>query len=592
MSVIKKPYVIGITMLVTGLLLGWLIFGPGPGSDSGQPNEQHAHAEQVQTWTCSMHPQIRQGEPGKCPICGMDLIPLEIDGDDGPMNALRMSPTAIQLAGIHTAVVGSVEPVKTIRLPGKVQADERMVITQSSHIPGRVEKLNVTFTGEYISKGQVIASIYSPNLVSAQKELFEAGKLRETQPVLYRAAREKLKNWKLTDEQIDQIEQAGSPVELFPVLADVSGYVIQKKVNRGDYIQKGQPLFEIADLSRVWVLFDVYESDMAWVKVGSKVNYSVSSLPGKSFTGNVSYFDPVINPKTRTAKARVEAINASLKLKPEMFVTGTIEADIRDENSALAIPKSAVLWTGKRSVVYVKSQTDNGIYFTMREIEKGPSLEDSYMVISGLEEGEEIAVQGAFSIDAAAQLAGKPSMMNPEGAQAGGNSEPNEKKHKNDLLQSIPSPVKISKAQANQLNIVIEKYLVLKNNLVNDDFNSTLSSIEGLNDAIAAMDKTTSNSADDYWGHASSDLLSGIKLMANISNIEEGRELFVSLSESIISTAKTFALADQQLFVQFCPMADSNRGAWWLSENREIMNPYFGSAMLRCGEIVDELSEM
>jgi membrane fusion protein, copper/silver efflux system len=217
-------------------------------------------ADSETTWTCSMHPQIRQNEPGDCPICGMDLIPLEdeTDSDIDPM-AISMSPTAMQLASISTALVGSADPVKSVRLNGKVQSDERLVFSQSSHIPGRIEKLLVNFTGEFVSKGQVIASVYSPDLVTAQEELFEAEKIKDSQPQLFNAAKEKLKNWKLTESQIEQILQSGQTEEEFNIQADVSGYVTNRKVNVGDYISRGQSIYEIADLSRVWVLFDVYE---------------------------------------------------------------------------------------------------------------------------------------------------------------------------------------------------------------------------------------------------------------------------------------------------------------------------------------------
>jgi Cu(I)/Ag(I) efflux system membrane fusion protein len=189
-------------------------------------------------------------------------------------------------------------------------------------------------------------------------------------------------------------------------------------INPGDYVTRGEAIYEIANLSKVWVLFDVYESDIVWVNKGDKVEFSVASLPGETFTGDISYLDPVIDPITRVAKARVEHSNAGGKLKPEMFATGLVEARLPGKSELPVVPKTAVMWTGKRSVVYVKADTDKGVNFIMREVTLGPSLGDSYVIESGLEEGEEIAVNGTFSIDAAAQLAGKPSMMNPEGGVA------------------------------------------------------------------------------------------------------------------------------------------------------------------------------
>ncbi|GIV33743.1 MAG: cation transporter [Chitinophagales bacterium] len=409
----RLTVVIAIVTLIIGVCAGYFLgksSRPKTESAANQPTGQTDN----QIWTCAMHPQIRSNGPGKCPICGMDLVPLN-QTDAGDSLAIRMSPTAMKLADVQTTVVTMQQPVKEVRLNGKVHPDERMVVSQSSHIPGRVEQLLVNFTGEFIQKGQTIAVIYSPDLVTAQEELLIARKLKETQPALYEAAREKLKNWKLTDKQIDAIENSGRKQENFPVVADVSGVVISKQVKLGDYILRGQTIYQIADLSKVWVLFDVYESDLPWVKKGDKVEFTIPSLPGEQFSGTITFIDPVIHPKTRVASARVEIANPGMKLKPEMFASGRVSSILKTEPAAVIIPRTAVLWTGERSLVYVKQTTDKGIHFIMREVVLGPSVKDGYIVKSGLHAGEEIATKGTFSIDAAAQLAGKKSMMNPEG---------------------------------------------------------------------------------------------------------------------------------------------------------------------------------
>jgi Cu(I)/Ag(I) efflux system membrane fusion protein len=324
----------------------------------------------------------------------------------------------MQLASVSTEIVGKTMPVKTLRLNGKVQPDERQISTQSAHFSGRIEKLLVKFTGQFVSKGHVIAHIYSPELVTAQEELLEALESKETQPQLLDAAKEKLKKWKLSENQIEQIIQSGIAQDEFPLIADISGFITDRKVNLGDYVRKGQSLYEITDLSRVWILLDVYESDINWIKKGSKVNYTVHSYPGEEFNGIISYIDPIIDPKSRVSKARLEAINKDYKLKPEMFVSANIEVNLPSSSNAIVVPKSAVMWTGKRSVVYVKSTSSEQVSFVMRKVTLGPALGNSYVVEEGLEEGEEIAVNGTFSIDAAAQLAGKPSIMSPEGGAA------------------------------------------------------------------------------------------------------------------------------------------------------------------------------
>ena len=415
---IIKNIAIGICVLIVGMLIGWFI-KPSNLQMIEESNHQHIEPSNNQEWTCSMHPQIRQKEFGDCPICGMDLIPIGNGNEESenPME-IKMSPTAMQLASVQTQFVSKTNPVKELRLTGKVQADESAITSQTTHISGRIEKLLVNTTGEYVRKGQIIAYLYSPELVTGQKELFEAQKIAATNPQLFHAAKEKLKNWKLTDKQINSILTSGKPTENFPILSDRNGIVLNKRVNLGDHVMQGASLFEIANLSKVWILFDVYESDMSWVKVGDKISFSVQSMPGKEFSSKIGFIDPVIDPMTRVAQARITVTNKEFELKPEMFVSGTVKSRITTPEEAIIIPKSAVMWTGKKSVVYVKTSDNQGIGFEMRKITTGTSLGESIVVLEGITEGEEIAIHGTFSIDAAAQLAGKPSMMNPDGGAA------------------------------------------------------------------------------------------------------------------------------------------------------------------------------
>lgn len=589
---------IAVATLLVGLLLGWFLFG-GSGD---RPTEAHQHTTEVAgetLWTCSMHPQIRQNEPGNCPICGMELIPLETDSnaDLDPM-AISMSPTAMQIAQIVTEQVGKADPVKNVRLNGKVTSDERAVYSQSSHIPGRIESLRVNFTGEYVSKGQVIATVYSPDLVNAQEELFEARKIADTQPELFEAAKEKLKNWKLSDSQISQILTTGKVREEFPIQADISGFVTEKMVNLGDYIQRGMPIYQIANLSQVWVLFDVYEADLAWVKKGDKVAFTIPSLPGKSFEGNITYLDPVINPATRVAKARVELNNKDQELKPEMFVSGTVMAQLPLQSDAIVIPKSAVMWTGKRSVVYVKKTTASGVQFSLREVDLGPGLGDSFVVNQGLEAGEEIATNGTFSIDAAAQLAGKPSMMNPQGGPAmtghnhGGSPTGETSKSGPEAATSADAAdhtamdqrLQVDNRFSRQLNRVFGAYTQMKNALVNDQAVNAQNSAEPLLEALKGVDMKllTSPEAHTHWMTLAGELASGAKAIGGTGEIELQRDHFKHLSAHMVKAVRLFGI-DREVYEQFCPMADNNKGAYWLSLEENIRNPYMGSRMLTCG---------
>ncbi len=412
-KVLANRYVqLGLVAAVA-LFVGWLIFhSPSGTRGKEQITEQK---EKAIIWTCAMHPQIRMDHPGKCPICGMDLIPLNQNEPTAEPGSIRLTPEAMQMANVMTSVVSRHEPVKEVRLYGKVQADERLLQSQVSHISGRIDKLMVNFTGETIRKGQIIAMIYSPELVTAQQELLEAAKTKDTQPGIYEAAREKLKLWKLTDDQISEIESSGRVKTEFEVVSTTSGIVTARRVNAGDHVEEGTVLYDIADLSDVWIMFDAYESDLPFIQTGDRLEFTLQALPGKVFHGTIMFIDPTVDPVTRVTKVRIEVPNPGAELKPEMFATGIVQANLSNYRNKLIIPRSAVLWTGERSIVYVKQPGTDEPIFKLREVELGPMLGNSYIVESGLQDGEEIVTRGTFSVDASAQLEGVPSMMNPTG---------------------------------------------------------------------------------------------------------------------------------------------------------------------------------
>lgn len=418
-NIVRNSYFKYGLILIVGLFLGWAIFGGSSGGHNHDAEHQHEHGEgEDQVWTCSMHPQIKQDKPGKCPICGMDLIPLKTSGKGGDgvvdPNAIQLSEEAAALANIQTTKVSRQNPVKDVQLYGTIQADERLLQSQTSHVSGRIEKLFINFTGETVRQGQTIATIYSPDLLNAQQELLEAVKMQAQQPALLLAAREKLRLWKLNDDQIAEIERSGNASPLVSIKANTSGIIVAKKVSQGDYINQGSVLFDIANLSQVWAMFDAYEVDLPFLRVGDKIEFTLQALPGKTFSGRISFIDPILDKTTRTAKVRVETANPGLQLKPEMYANAIIKAPLKQYNNEMVIPKSAVLWTGKRSIVYVKQPNMESPTFMLRQIELGPSLGASYVVISGLNDGEEIVTNGTFTVDASAQLEGKLSMMNLE----------------------------------------------------------------------------------------------------------------------------------------------------------------------------------
>ncbi|MBZ9730739.1 efflux RND transporter periplasmic adaptor subunit [Salegentibacter sp. JZCK2] len=572
-------------ILIVGILLGYLFFG---GGNDVEEAEDHDHSEmsEDQIWTCSMHPSVRQNEPGDCPICGMDLIPVSVDESQLDLDMFVMSENALKLANVETMVVGTGETSKEIRLNGKVEVDERNTYTQSTHIPGRIEQLRVNFTGEKVNRGQVLASVYSPDLVTAQEELLQAAEIKESQPELFEAAKQKLRNWKISEAQITSMLSRGETIDRFPITADVGGVVTDLMAEQGDYLERGMPIYEIANLDKLWVLFDVYESNMSWIKEGNTIKYTIQSIPGETFEGEVKFVDPLLNSNTRVATARVEVDNQNRRLKPGMFATGIIENKLDSENEGIVIPQSAVLWTGKRSVVYVKEDVQSGAGFKLREVVLGSSLGDSYVVEEGISEGEEIVVNGTFTVDAAVQLSGRPSMMNPDQQQG----RPAGSRHDHGVnMQESHLEVKVGNEAKKELEKVLNSYMTLKDALVNDDYADAKQKVSELNSLLGSFNITLPSAEENIWESFREELSTAAQGISSAENIQNIRSGFDELSETMIGMVKTFQLGEGTLYVQHCPMANNDKGADWLSLSREIRNPYYGSAMLSCGEVQESI---
>jgi Cu(I)/Ag(I) efflux system membrane fusion protein len=601
LNTIKDNYKWVIIVLIVGIFLGWLFFHSS-GENSITTNQEqtghegHEQGEEVTTmWTCSMHPQIRQDKPGKCPICAMDLVPLsdmQSDQENVDPDEIQMTESAANLADVQTLFVEKGVPNKELFLQGKVQADERRISELTARFGGRIEKLFVSFTGENVTKGEKLATIYSPGLVTAQRELLEAVGYKDTRPALYTAARGKLRLWDLTEEQINAIEEKGESQLYFDILSPISGTVMKRQVALGDYVKEGSSLFEITDLTRVWIMFDAYESDLPWIKTGDKVKYNLQSLPGKSFEGKVIYIDPFINPGTRVAKVRVEQKNPGLTLKPEMFVNGTIESITAGATNEILIPKSSILWTGKRAVVYVKVQDRDQPSFLYREIELGPESGKFYVVSSGLAVGEEIAVNGVFKIDAAAQLAGKSSMMNPEGGKVslghdhGAMTADTEEDHsEHQVMEESNKKVDIEPKFKEQLQGVYDTYILMKDAFVASDASQVSKQAQNLKSLLQGVDMgLLEGDAHMEWMSQIDKLDVEIDKISNSNDIDSQRLSFAGFNDIFYSSLKTFGLHHGTVYYQYCPMARGDKGAYWFSNIKEIENPYFGEAMLSCGE--------
>ena len=584
MSLIRSNILTMVTALGIGLFFGALFFGR---SDQSLTADAHVHEPgEKSIWTCSMHPQVRQEEPGKCPFCGMDLIPVNEAGEEGPA-ILKMSKAALQLANVQTSIIQRSATKNTLLLNGKVKVDERQVHTQATHFEGRIEKLYKNFTGENIKKGEKIASLYSPKLVAAQEELIEAKKLERSNPSLLEAARKKLRYWKLSDVQIRAIENAQEPIRNFDLLADYSGVITKKLVNVGDHLHEGEGLFETTNFQNLWIIFEVYEQDVSKVKLGNTLTFTTPATPGKIHQAKIAFISPILHAQNRVVEVRADFDNSQQSLKPDMFVTGNLQ--ISSDTRLLKVPRSAVLWTGKRSIVYKKITDAEVPSFQLTEILLGEEMNGYYLVEEGLNEGDEIVTNGTFTVDAEAQLKGKNSMMNPIATVSNNDKT---------TFEEIRLPVfknyqnQVTPLFKDQLKALSQHYMKLKDAMVKGDpSNISQQSLEVAN-ALEKVDMTlTQEEAHAHWMELYHPINESIRLIRASNDREEQRLVFINLSNAMINALKSFGSTyENPLYIQFCPMANDNKGALWLSLEEDIINPYFGDAMLHCGNVEEVLT--
>jgi Cu(I)/Ag(I) efflux system membrane fusion protein len=562
----KKAYrTIGfVAAIALAFGAGLLLRGGGGDGEAtnGDPMAEAMAPKTAQWWTCSMHPHIKLQSPGKCPICFMDLIPLDLGGDDdeGGLRELSVSENSAKLMEIETAPVVRRFATTEVRMVGKIDYDETRVSYITAWVPGRLDRLFVDYTGVPVKKGDHMVYLYSPELLSAQAELLRAieatkelGRsdvsiVRDTTEATVEATREKLRLWGLTADQIEEIEQRGKPDNHMTIFAPAGGIVIHKNAQEGMYVNTGTRIYTIADLSRLWVNLDAYESDLEWLRYGQRVSFSAESYPGEVFTGTISFIHPVLNEATRTVKVRVNVSNDDGRLKPGMFVRAVAEAEVAtggrimnadlagkwispmhpeivkdgpgtcdvcgmplvraeslgyvgaapaDEDKPLVIPATAALLTGKRAIVYVQVPDKDTPTFEGREIVLGPRAGDYYLVKRGLAVGERVVTKGNFKLDAELQIRAKPSMMTPEGGGGGGMAGMD---HGETAMQSADQPMA---AMAESLPAIAEAQLHEVISAAMAAVRSSPAELEGLHAAYRALqDRVASVSADALSGHA------------------------------------------------------------------------------------------
>ncbi|MCB9847543.1 MAG: efflux RND transporter periplasmic adaptor subunit [Phycisphaeraceae bacterium] len=625
---------IALLLIVLALYVGYRLGSPASRHDQPLTPETAADTGAPQLYTCSMHPSVRLTDPNaRCPICFMTLIPVEDGGGAADERGISITRAAAQASRVETAPVARFFPNAEARLYGKVAFDETSVARLTSYFPARIDRLFVNYLGVPVAKGDHIAQVYSPELIAAAEELRQASRssadsagmselVRAATLDTASAAREKLRLYGLTGAQIDSIERGESDAERMTIYAPIGGVVTELSVREGDYVREGSPIATVADLSRLWLDLEAYESQLPMLRWGQRVTFTVEAHPGERFEGRISFIEPMVSDRTRTAAVRVAVDNSDRRLKPGMFASavvrprmsadGAIVGDdlaghwvcpmhptiVRTEPGAceicgmdlvpaetlgvvdnpsqviepLVVPRTAVLYTGVRSVVYVEVPDTEAPTYEGREIVLGPRAGDWWIVRSGLREGERVVINGAFRIDSAMQISARPSMMTPgDGAE----EEP---------AAMVAAPASFTES----LTPVYTSYLDAQEALAGDD----LDGFRGAARALAAACDTVRavgllGEPLESWRRASRLLRAG----EGAGDIDSARERFETMSEAVIALHETFGHEGGATWrIAMCPMAFDFEGARWVQRDQTISNPYFGASMLRCGEIQRELA--
>lgn len=629
------------------ILLALILWNPLTHREAPQQREAASTKTQSESgtmWTCAMHPNIQLPHPGKCPICGMDLIP--VTSEAHPWR-LTMSPEQAALAGIEVSPALRMPVYHRVFMTGKIAADERRIAYVTAWVSGRLDRLYVDFTGTRVRKGDHLVYIYSPKLVRAQREYLSALRaLKANVPgaeETYRAVRDQLLLLGLTEEQIRELERSGEPADHVTIYSPIGGVVLEKLANEGEYVQEGSKIYTIADLSTVWVFLDAFESDLPWIHLWQRVEFTTDAYPGEVFEGTVAFIDPVLNEQTRTVRVRLNVPNPDGRLRPGMFVRATLNVrldsrgwavppDLRGKwmcpmhpevvseapgtcpicgmelaraeelgfsfpanlEDPLVVPASAVLWTGRRAVVYVQVAAEPSPVFEGREVIVGPRAGDYWVILYGLQPEELVVTEGNFKIDASLQIQAKRSMMSPEGGQPAAGHMHGHAGH--EVATIAPSsgmkpeehidPSQVPDRWRVALTPVYQKYLMVVDALASDRLGAALAAARDLQQLLQRL-PVSDVSADirDAWGRVQDELYPAVVEMLDARTLQNAREPLRVVSRAMIHAVQMFGHAlDKPLYQMHCPMVGAN-GADWLQASREIRNPYFGARMLRCGEI-------
>ena len=570
-----------LLVLLIGLMIGSTLFNrvgkaPTDGEDGIRAADNDDGTGEGIIWTCAMHPQIRQPAPGTCPICGMTLIPLVQPDDDhaehGQAPRLVVSERAAALMSVQVWPVERVGAAGEVRLSGTIGYDETQVHDVVVRTEGQIERLYVSYENAAVRRGQRIADIYSPAIQAASLELLQARRAATAggMPELVEAAASQLLALGVSRAQVDRIIETGEPARTVGVFSPADGIVSELAARQGEWLMAGGRLLRVSGLSQVWAQFEAYERDLARLRVGSPMQFTVEAFPGRIFSGTIAFVDPVVDGSRRTARVRVQVPNSGGSLKPGMLVRGQGGATGATATAALAIPTTAPLMTGQRAVVYVQVPGTERPTFEAREVTLGERRGAYWEVTAGVAEGELVVVNGAFRIDSELQIRGQPSMMAPP-------------QHPADHGRV---QVRLTDAAERELERVVTAYLDVTLALSRDDAAASRRASVALGNALAAADfNGVDAAAVAEWRRDRDAMRQRTTVMAGTSDLTTLRRELLQLSEHLEAAIRQYP-TDRvgPLFRVVCPMVEGRKGTW-LARREVVENPYYGAAMLDCGEV-------
>ncbi len=580
--------------------------------DHAHDEDQDAPAGRVEVWTCSMHPQVRQPEPGSCPICAMDLIPVEDDEDefedDEDVVRLRVSPRAAALMEIQTWPAERRSVEVELRSFGRIDFNEARLVDVVARSAGYIERLHANFNLQRVEKGDVLAEIFSPDVTMAMRELLVA------QPrggETLASARARLVRMGVSSEQIDEVLETGEVPRTYRIYSSVDGVVKIIGEREGQWLREGGRIVQLADLSTVWVQLEAFETELPWVAAGRPVHFTAQAYPGEEFEGEVVYVEPVLNPRTRTVRFRAEVPNPDGRLKPGLFVRGTLHAptatlaaedadehaehaghaghaghEMQDE-TPIVVPASAPLITGRRALVYIRVPDAEQPTFEPRHVVLGPRAGAYYVVRDGLEEGDLVVVHGQFKIDSELQIRGRPSMMAPEGEAPPDHHHGPEEHADTEEPRVVVDPEEVPADFSRQIGAVLESYLKLSDAMADDDFDASMANLRAMHNRLLEVDgDLLAGEARSVWEEIEASLHPPQHEMIEKDDLEGLRKPFEPLTRAMIRAVEGFGgEVVGQMNVMHCPMAFDFEGADWLQKDDAVRNPYFGAVMFRCGEV-------